>query len=1031
MKEIKKKFKPYYDEQNSPLKMEHFILFEMALMVVVYFRKDADPNKGYILFTKYYNIGKWEYSPDSYMIQNAGICLKKFRSEKIWKDTLKEYQKDEYAGIRLFHILDDGITERNTDNLVYANRKDDYMRYIISYSSSRNGKYATQGIYKYYNKNNEEKRVYVNINEDIDEKICCVSTETKQREKIVIGVENLIDAATEMKKIMPEDHCVNILKNNFIKEVNDGNVNPAKKLEIDKVMNIVGMVGAGKTTLLKILTYILDRQNKKVVIVTDTVAEVFNLYTYFRLLECNCSPLIGKSERVKYINQMISEEAYYLEEDISKYLSTNCLIDGMDLANENSVSFGEEPCTKLEYGSQKYVCPYFEQCPTTAMQREAVKSNVVITTVAGLVMSRVGKLQNIYLKEVVETADVVFYDESDRVQKNLDNLFTPATEFNSFINECAEDFRQFMLESNAKRLENIESMYYAELQSKSPTVLACVSNAVKAAKNSGSKSALSNTFSAYTLLDSIQDEISEQTVKEIYQLMDFDKAEMSSLYDIMISSCESIKTDRFEVLLAEWLDKYEPQLILADVSKIAEENPDKSEKELKFMRKEIEKKNKRSIELRKKIQLIVTLIFFDKFVMDIGDAYEDSQDITMGYNELVGFIRTRFTAQQDYLPSALMGNLFGIKSTNEDDVLLFRQYAYGRALLTNLPYLRVNSDGAPIGPHVILLSGSSYAKGSFEYHVNAEVNYLIEADKSVREFIAKTQFVELGLEERVSGSPLETRENILRKVVDKCTLNIISELDKEGKILLVVNSFSQAEIVATHLSANLIKRGCKEEVCALVSDKSMDKGETGKYIRRGEVYKFDKKKARILVAPALAIERGHNIVDEQGHSSLSSVFFLIRPMGVPDDVKEKSIKMNGYMAMKMYEYKGTDIYEKNLYVRQEAIKFWNRMNNSSKRRLDNVSDTEIKTDIVATMFVLILQIFGRLCRVTDASKNPPTVYFVDGAFRKRSDMEEGFDTLNELYLYLENMLTDSEHGEIAKTLYEPFFIAYEGGIRHE
>lgn len=268
-------------------------------------------------------------------------------------------------------------------------------------------------------------------------------------------------------------------------------------------------------------------------------------------------------------------------------------------------------------------------------------------------------------------------------------------------------------------------------------------------------------------------------------------------------------------------------------------------------------------------------------------------------------------------------------------------------------------------------------------------------------------------------------------MVDKCTQNIISELDKEGKILLVVNSFSQAEVVATHLSANLIKRGCKEEVCALVSDRSIDKGEPDRYIRRGEVYKFDKKKARILVAPALAIERGHNIVDEQGHSSLSSVFFLIRPMGVPDDVKEKSIKMNGYIATKMYEYKGTDIYEKNLYVRQEAAKFWNRMNYSSKIRLDNLSDIEIKTDLVATMFVLILQIFGRLCRVTDASKNPPTVYFVDGAFRKRTDAEQGFDTLNELYLYLKNMLADSESGEIAKTLYEPFFTAYEGGIRHE
>ncbi len=1031
MKEIRKKFKPYYNEKICLLKVNQFILFEMALMIVMHFKSDADPNKGYILFTKYQNIGKRNFNLNSYIIQNASICLKKYRSEKIWKDTLKQYIKREYDGIRLFEIIEDRIIKRDTSNLVYANREADYMRYITSYSSYKNAKYATQGVYKYYNKNNEQKSVYVTIDEDIDDKICDIQKEVIPRKKIVLDVISLINAAEEMQKIMPEDHCINILKNNFIKEVNCGNVKLAEKLELDKVINIVGMVGAGKTTLLKTMTYCLNKLEKRIVIVTDTVAEVFTLYKYFYALGCNCSPLIGKAERIKYINQIIDEEEYYLAEEVSKYLTTNCLIDGLDLTNKNAVSFGEEPCIKLERGDQKYVCPYFEKCTSTAMQREALKSNIVITTVAGLVISRVGKLQNIFLKEVIETADVVFYDECDRVQKNLDDLFTPATEFNAFINECAEDYHQFMLKSNAKRMENISCMYYAELQSKSPIVLACVSNAVKAAKNSGSKSVLSNTFSAYTLLDNIEDEISESTQREIYQLMDFDKAELSSLYNIMMSSCESVKTDRFETLLAEWIEQNEPKLILEDISKLSKTYQEKTEKELKKLQKDIEKKNKIKIELHKKIQLIITLIFFDKFVMDIGVSYEDSQDIAMGYNELVGFIKARFMDQQDYLPSALMGNLFGIKSTKEDDILLFRQYAYGRALLTDLPYLRVNKDGIAIGPHVVLLSGSSYAKGSYEYHVNTDVNYIIEADKSVREFIAKTEFIELGLEERVSGSPLESREEILKTVVDKCTLNIISELKKEGKILLIVNSFSQAEVVAEHLGANLIKRGCKEDVCALISDRSMNKDDTDKYMRRGEVYKFDKNKARILVAPALAIERGHNIVDEQGHSCLSSVFFLIRPMGVPDDVKERSIKMNGYMAEKMYQYKGTDIYEKNIYVRQEAIKFWNRMNYSSKRRLDNICDIEIKTDLVATMFVLILQIFGRLCRVTDASKNPPTVYFVDGAFRKREDIEKGFDTLKELYLYLRNMFSDMDSGEVARTLYEPFFIAYERGIRHE
>ena len=41
------------------------------------------------------------------------------------------------------------------------------------------------------------------------------------------------------------------------------------------------------------------------------------------------------------------------------------------------------------------------------------------------------------------------------------------------------------------------------------------------------------------------------------------------------------------------------------------------------------------------------------------------------------------------------------------------------------------------------------------------------------------------------------------------------------------------------------------------------------------------------------------------------------------------------------------------------------------------------------------------------------------------------DDMNEMYDYLKDMLSDEEHGEIARTLYEPFFTAYEGGIRHE
>ena len=331
-----------------------------------------------------------------------------------------------------------------------------------------------------------------------------MQTEVLPRKKITLEIGQLLEAAEEMKKIFPQDHCIDILRKNFIKEVKNGTVSSTEELELDGVINIVGMVGSGKTTLLKTMAYLLDKLGKRVVIVTDTVFEVFNLYKYFHFLGCDCSPLVGKLSRVKYINQMIDEE-YYLDEELSQYLTTNCLIDGLDLSNENVVSYGEEPCTKLEKGKEKYVCPYFDKCPTTAMQRQALKSNIVITTVAGFVIGKVGKLQNIFLKEALETADVVFYDECDRVQKNLDNLFTPSTEFNKFIKESALEYYQFMLKSNEKRMENMASMCYAELQSKASTVLGCISKAIKELKESGNKNILSDTFSSYTLLNNIQE----------------------------------------------------------------------------------------------------------------------------------------------------------------------------------------------------------------------------------------------------------------------------------------------------------------------------------------------------------------------------------------------------------------------------------------------------------------------------------------------------------------------------------------------
>lgn len=181
----------------------------------------------------------------------------------------------------------------------------------------------------------------------------------------------------------------------------------------------------------------------------------------------------------------------------------------------------------------------------------------------------------------------------------------------------------------------------------------------------------------------------------------------------------------------------------------------------------------------------------------------------------------------------------------------------------------------------------------------------------------------------------------------------------------------------------------------------------------------------------MAIERGHNIVDEYGHSALSAVFFMVRPMAVPDDIQQKGSKLNGLVESHCKrEPQESLLFAYNARIRQFAARQWNKMSKTKAFGIAELSEDERK-DVVATLFVLILQIFGRLARVTDVSRPAPHVYFIDGAFRRRPEKAEDFDCLSELGQYLEELMTQKESAEIAKTLYAPFYQAYRKDISYE
>lgn len=1013
----------YYCRIENAMPIGRFASIEAVLHLLISHAEVPEPEKAYLLFSQYQLIGMSEGTADDHQLQAARYTLGCYRSRKYWQDDLDMYRSSLYEGLRAFTFeVEDGktILKKNHAKFPYSynDRLCEWERFWSeSYNCKEEYPMAGEGSYFYYvnSKDDSDKSEKIKVTfskSSLHPSATNNTLKKRAHEPITITISELLKCAKEMQEINASDYCYQILKSNIIKEVNNGKVFISENLTVEKVVNIVGMVGSGKSTLIKVLSYWAQKNNKKLVIVLDTVAEVFNLWKYLHKMNVTCSPLIGRNERLKYINQIAEPGKTCLPKEFSQYLTNTCLVDGMNDTENDSITYGKEPCFSLKQTSKgkPHLCPHFDYCPGAKMLRECYTASVVLTTVAGLAVSRVGKNHEPFLDVALKNFDIVIFDESDRVQKTLDQLFMPETSFNHYIKECADDCSRYMNLTGIERERNRASQEYSELQLKNTGVMSCLTKALNWNLGKWNKLSTGEPFSALTLLDDLKrDEkyrIPDKVYKSIYSLIDNENDtpySSDTLRETLRSSCMETDFHLFNNLYEKWLDE---------------------EKET-FRR--IERNRQTDIQ-DARIKLIICLIYFDHFIRKLSDAYAASHETSFGQNEIFGFLQTRFQDQQKILPSALCGNLFGMKKNDQGDIVLFRQFAFGRSLMKDLPYLMLDSNGKAIGPHVIMLSGSSWAEGSYEYHINRPVNYILEADPSKREFISKTTFFESGFPERVSGAG-DSRIEMLKKITQKSADNIISEYNRNvGKILIIVNSYEQASIVQEILQNTLQKKQCAARVCLMVSDSS-NVDNSGGIIRRGEVSRFAYMPEEILIAPAMAIERGHNIVDETGHSALGAVFFMVRPMSVPDDVQEKGSKLNGYMEAHCKRNANESIWAYNMRMRQEAMKRWSIVTRSGNYGLSEL-DADDQKDIVATLFILILQIFGRLARVTDTSRAAPHIYFMDGAFRKPESASNGFDCLTSLGIYLDNLMQDKYNSEIAKTLYMPFYEAYKKGITY-
>ncbi|MFD8933879.1 hypothetical protein ACFV0R_01235 [Streptomyces sp. NPDC059578] len=433
--------------------------------------------------------------------------------------------------------------------------------------------------------------------------------------------------------------------------------------------------------------------------------------------------------------------------------------------------------------------------------------------------------------------------------------------------------------------------------------------------------------------------------------------------------------------------------------------------------------------------------------------------LSLGYN-------TMYRRPLDYgpmVPEAPMGNVLGFQfrvpgkdegGVRSGELTFFRCSGVGRELLRAMPHL-ASVDGRP-GAHLLLMSGSSWAGASSRYHVCVPVGVIIEPPTEVTERIGdeslmRFEFIDDGDEKlRLSGTHPDDRPEKLRRIATHLGAGeeealeggpleqeLLSLPPGRDQLLLLVGSYSEARIVADTLH-NLNSRW-RDSVLCLVSDDEEIAPEDeapsayrARSLRRSDVEHLKDLDANILVAPLLAVERGHNILNDNDEAAIGTVYFLARPNPHPEDLSLAVHAVNDWIVRAVtggdfdtWVRLHATVEEGADEVRRLARSRWYQVlaRSMAWSRLGNEEREQVTWD----MLVLMWQVIGRLVR----GGVPARVVFVDAAFApnrgavpaRPDDPESSLlhSVLDVLDPYFDGATKNAEEQFIVRALYEPLW----------
>lgn len=988
-----------------------FERLELLLFLADYLQLQGNIEDYYLILGGRGLISRHVFNKYDYFVQNARILLKTLNQKKVYLDELAKYETEEDKDNQLFVKQEDKFILNENLSVNVDKRRALYLKLLsldIVFNPTE-GKYAFQDG-KRYGIVVDDKPIELKLIKHVQPTKLPKPSKRKGG-KLKVFVNDLIEESKKIDEILSEPdkyYREKIIKNNTFKKVCHGKLTLADEIVIDNITNIVGQVGAGKSTFTEAAIKKLVGEKRKIIIIEPSVNKSIRKCENLTKLGIKAAPVIGDSALTEHINKQ-NDGKDFLNSYDSNILTAGCPLGGLIKDLDVAIAYGKEPCTGIykfyERGEgkknqlikkEKYKCPYYYKCPKTKKEADMLTADVIVTTTAGLCTMTIGVSGISLLEYVQDYIDLVIVDEAELELQKSDKIYAPCISYDDYIRNNGSLPSEYYKMPLDERIASSESdkQEFIRLHAESNGIFTKIYNLLEKEKQGFSKSYLKRAFTGKSLINYCKDnnKLPKEIIDDLYKLVGLKR---NRRYRSIVRDFIEIKNERD---LLESFDSYEWG----------------TEQEL----------TKEQLNI---IIFIGAVLYFEDLYRSISNLVEGNRELPMSTKFILS---QRFEYHQRYIPVSPKGDIFALQYRDKDsngklDLCIIKQFAMGRAMYLRFPWLKVNEKGESMGPKVMLLSGSSYAPGSLSNHISEPVNYIIKAEEYKRNFISDSYFEYLDTEVYVSGSG-KNRDKRLRTLISDMKELLIEKLEMSSpKILMIVNSYEDGKIVYNALVDILKDTEFKEQLAYLVSDSDND--ESDSKIKQNKVSKFADTGYRILIAPAILIERGYNIVDAKGNAAFDTLIFLTRPMNRPDDYTNHVSKVNGHIMSK-YSNKN---YAIDLGVFAEMRKDANTLYSDLEKKnysIDELSQL-LRKDVIVTLFVTILQIFGRLCRVgkeEDIKTKAPEVIFSDAAFKSKG--KNGFDFLDELVNYLDEIMNSKGlEGEVAKSLYEPFYKALKKG----